>query len=66
VRYDPKELEANFQRELDKQVKDGLLSAAEARRMNEFFTKGLMGTTYLNLDEPVKGKAPSPKTKKAR
>jgi arginine decarboxylase len=66
VRYDPQELEESFQRELDKQVKDGLLSAAEARRMNEFFTKGLMGTTYLNLDEPGKGKGPSPKTKKAR
>ena len=66
VRYDPEEIEANFRRELEKHMKDGLLSAADAKRMQEFFTQGLLGTTYLLPEEEVKPKKPPAKKRKPR
>jgi len=47
VRYDTDELSADYYHQLEKKVKDGLLTKSEARRMKEAFNSGLSGTTYL-------------------
>ena len=47
------------------QVKDGLLSTGEAKRMHEFFINGLLGTTYLLPDDNTRPKAGGKKTRKS-
>lgn len=47
VRYDAGELEQSLQRDLDKHVKAGALTAAEALRIKADFERGLEGTTYV-------------------
>ncbi len=51
VRYEPEELEQSYFTELDKRVKGGQLTAADAKRMKAAFSKGLQGTTYLIPNE---------------
>jgi arginine decarboxylase len=47
VRYDPDELERSYQQDLNRKVKAGELTHADAKKMKLAFNKGLQGTTYL-------------------
>ena len=66
VRYDPLEIETVFQRELEKQIKDGTLLPAEAKRISEFYSDGLLSTTYLLINGDTGSRKPETKKRKKR